>query len=67
MQDATPSIAIRNAIPATGYPLAGAGLFGCPAPSESSDEKRRAPVDSSCAHAHLVNPKTGRLSGSDDE
>jgi hypothetical protein len=43
----------------------GAGLFGSPASSESSDEKWRAP--SSCAQAHLVNPKTGRLSGSDDE
>jgi hypothetical protein len=89
MQDATPSIAIRNAIPATGYPSARV----CHPLSEGNDQKRRAPVDCSVirteglgpisartsrlgqlmipltrvAQAHLVNSKTGKVLGSDEE
>ena len=64
MQDATPSIAIKNAIPATGYPQVEVRFCS---PNEVSDEKQRAPVDGSCARAQLVNPKTGKVLGSDDE
>ena len=73
MQDATPIIAIRNAIPATGYPRVDVRASS----TARNHEKRRALLDSSraaliyvqgtCAQAHLVNPKTGKVLGTDDE
>ena len=57
MQDATPIIAIRNAIPATGYPPARV----CHPLSEGNDQKRRAPVDCSVIRTGELRPRTSRL------
>ena len=58
MQDATPIIAIRNAIPATGYPSARV----CHPLSEGNDQKRRAPVDCSVIRSGGLGPINARTS-----
>ena len=58
MQDATPIIAIRNAIPATGYPSARV----CHLLSDGNDQKRRAPVDCSVIRTGGVGPINARTS-----
>ena len=81
MPDEAARIAIMNAIPATAV-LKGerAGKFCGSLMSEDNHEKRRALLDSSraariyvqgtcfaCALAHLVNPRTGKVLGAEDE
>ena len=58
MQDATPIIAIRNAIPATGYPSARVRH----PKSEGNDQKRRAPVDCSVIRTGGLGPINARTS-----
>ena len=58
MQDATPIIAIRNAIPATGHPSARA----CHPLSEGNDQKRWAPVDCSVIRTGGLGPINARTS-----